>query len=155
MPSLQNLALGRQVGLVVCQAMDGLYGAHHMQVWATVRMPPELYDCLHFVDEKGVDAVIVEPTIGMALAGDHGPTSTGECHRSSGQASTCDVESRAFVPAETKARVQDNTRFSLCPQRDLNPCRRRERPVSRANQTMGHISKELWAGGDSNARPMD
>ncbi len=71
---LQELvSLGRQVGLVVCNVLDGIHGAHHTQVVGdgTHAYARKLYDCLHFADEKGVDAVIVEPPtgdgVGMAI----------------------------------------------------------------------------------------
>jgi L-threonylcarbamoyladenylate synthase len=70
---LQELrADGRQVGLVVCTAFEDLSGAHHTQVVGdgTHAYARKLYDCLHFADSKGVDAVIVEPPMddGVGLA---------------------------------------------------------------------------------------
>jgi len=57
---------GRQVGLVVRSELQGLSGAHHTQVVGegTHAFARKLYDCLHFADAKGVDAVIIEPPVG-------------------------------------------------------------------------------------------
>ena len=63
------VSAGRQVGLVVRDAMQGVSGAHHTQVVGdgTHAYARKLYDCLHFADAKGVDAVIVEPPVGDGI----------------------------------------------------------------------------------------
>jgi L-threonylcarbamoyladenylate synthase len=64
---------GCEVGLVLRERISGLEGVHHTQVVgeATHAYARKLYECLRFADEKGVDAVIVEPPeqdgLGMAI----------------------------------------------------------------------------------------